>query len=243
MPASALRRLRLPSSDGIDLAADELPGAEPALLFLHGLASNRSGDKSTSLLAWARRHRRRLVRLDFRGHGESGGDLGRLTLSALVADAQVGLAHVQRAILVGSSLGGLVAAWTAALHPDRVGGLVLLAPAFGFMARMATRPRHDGRVVIESDWVRVEIDEQVLVDARAWPERELAARIRVPTLIVHGECDAVVPATESQRVFDEIACPRKHLWLVEGGTHRLTEQAELVWPMMERLLEAPPTTR
>lgn len=38
-------------------------------------------------------------------------------------------ADVRQAVLVGHSLGGAVAAWTAAAYPDRVAALVLLAPA------------------------------------------------------------------------------------------------------------------
>ncbi|MGA2013829.1 MAG: alpha/beta hydrolase [Solirubrobacteraceae bacterium] len=36
---------------------------------------------------------------------------------------------VERAIVAGHSLGGAIAAWTAALYPDRAEGLVLIAPA------------------------------------------------------------------------------------------------------------------
>lgn len=222
----------------MELAADELDGEAPSYLFLHGLASTRSGEKSTSLLEWAHRHRRGLLRLDFRGHGESKGNIGNLTLTDLVADAQTGLEHLGRAILVGSSLGGLVAAWAAAKCPERVAGLVLIAPAFGFLARMSARPRHAGRVRIENPWVCVDIDEHMLVDAKAWPEHDLPALISVPTLIVHGVCDEVVPVAESQRVFDGIPHARKDLWLVPDGDHRLTAHIEQVWLLADRLLAA-----
>lgn len=38
-------------------------------------------------------------------------------------------AHIDSAVVVGHSLGGAVAAWLAARYPDRVSGLVLVAPA------------------------------------------------------------------------------------------------------------------
>jgi pimeloyl-ACP methyl ester carboxylesterase len=52
----------------------------------------------------------------------------------LAGNAQAALATLdaggtERAIVVGHSLGGAIAAWLAALHPDRVAGLVLAAPA------------------------------------------------------------------------------------------------------------------
>lgn len=48
------------------------------------------------------------------------------------ADAAAGAldrAQVSQAVVVGHSLGGAVASWMAAAHPDRVAALVLLAPA------------------------------------------------------------------------------------------------------------------
>jgi len=232
---TAPRTVHLRAADGTRLAADELPGAEPAFLFLHGLASNRLGEKSSSLLAWAERRGLRLLRLDFRGHGESEGRLADLTLSRVIEDAEAGLDHLGRAVVVGSSLGGLVGAWLAARHPDRVLGLVLLAPAFGFLARMAKRPRRQGRVLVESAWVRTELNDAVLGDARAWPEDELPGRIRAPTLVVHGSADDVVAADDVERAFAALRAP-KELWIVPGGDHRLTGAIEDVWPRMERLL-------
>lgn len=234
--SDAPRVLHLRSADGTELAADELGGRAPALLFLHGLASKRIGEKSTSLLEFARRQNQRLLRLDFRGHGQSAGKLEDLALSDLIADARTGLDHLGRAIVVGSSLGGLVGAWLAATEPQRVLGLVLIAPAFGFLRRMAARPRVNGRVLIESPWVRVELKERVLDDAQAWPERELGKRLTVPVLLVHGACDDVVPVADSEHVFASIPHAHKELWVVPDGDHRLAAHIELVWPMMTRLV-------
>lgn len=238
---TGLRPLRLQSADGTRLSGDELPGAEPPLLFLHGLGSTRAGDKSASLLGYARRKGRRAVRIDMRGHGASAGHLNALTVTGLVADAHAALVHTGPAVVVGSSLGGLIAAWTAARHPHLVRALVLLAPAFGFLRRLAQRPRRDNRVVIASQWLQVELDLAVLDDARHWDEAALPALLTMPTLIVHGRGDEVVPAAESERLFAAIPDGRKALWVVEahdGGDHRLNRPIEQVWPMLERLLDA-----
>ena len=235
-PSEAPRRVHLRADDGTDLAGDEIAGAAPSLLFLHGLASTRIGDKSTSLLAFARTHRLGLLRLDMRGHGESTGKLQDMTLTGLVADARAALDHLGRAWIVGSSLGGLVGAWLAATEPQRVEGLVLLAPAFGFLRRMGARPRHGNHIVIDSAFVRVEVHERVLEDARRWPEAELGARLSMPTLIVHGACDDVVPAGDSEQLFAQIPHARKDLWLVPEGDHRLQAHVEAVWPRMQRLM-------
>ena len=49
--------------------------------------------------------------------------------NAVAALAALDRADLDRAVVVGHSLGGAVAAWLAARHPERVAGLVLVAPA------------------------------------------------------------------------------------------------------------------
>lgn len=73
-----------------------------------------------------------LILHDARGSGGSDRptDAAAYALPELVADtvAVLDATGTERAVLVGNSLGGLVGYLTAALHPDRVAGLVLIAP-------------------------------------------------------------------------------------------------------------------
>ena len=61
-------------------AADRRPrarGAAPGLFWLGGFKSDMRGTKAEALDAWAGRNGRAMVRFDYSGHGESGGDLRR----------------------------------------------------------------------------------------------------------------------------------------------------------------------
>src|SRR5690606_7892817 len=150
-PLVIMRSMRvvLEPAPGARIVADHLPGDAPALVFLHGLVSVRRGEKSTALFDLAARTGRAAWRFDFRGHGESSGVLHDTTLTELIADARSVLEASGPAFLVGSSLGGLVAAWTAARHPEFVRGLVLLAPALRFLPRLIARSRADGTIVLD----------------------------------------------------------------------------------------------
>ncbi len=73
----------------------------------------------------------RLLRYDHRGHGGSSAPPGPYTMPDLGGDL-VGLLDalgVERAALCGVSLGGMVAAFVAARHPERVEALVLACTA------------------------------------------------------------------------------------------------------------------
>ena len=111
--------------DGIRLfwQADGNP-AHPAILLLHSLGTDhRLWDGVVSALSgqfW-------LLRPDARGHGASSTPPGDSMMDQLAADAWAVLdaAGVQRAIVAGVSMGGMVAMDMALSAPDRLAGLAI----------------------------------------------------------------------------------------------------------------------
>ena len=228
----------LTPAPGFRVAADILRGREPALVYLHGLSSLRVGTKSDALLRRAQRLGLGYARFDFRGHGESAGDIGELTMTELVEDGLCVLREMGPAILVGSSLGGLVAAWVTARCPELVRGLVLLSPALGFLAFIAGHAGRDELPLTTSDGSELVISRRAIEDAARWNEAELAAQISVPTLVVHGKLDDTVPYQLSQQLHDRIPHDDKSLWLIEDGDHRLSDPVEAIYDRMEEFLLA-----
>jgi 3-oxoadipate enol-lactonase len=104
--------------------AYEAAGEGPALLFLHafplGLAM---WDEQTEAL----RARGRVVRFDDRGFGGSPPGDALLTMERIADDAVALLDHLglERAVVVGCSMGGYAAFALVRRHPDRLRGLVL----------------------------------------------------------------------------------------------------------------------
>lgn len=227
--------LRLDFGAGEHLALDLLPGSAPGYLFLHGLGSVRNGEKSTSLFAHAARTGRAAARFDFRGHGESSGQLGQVTIRELIDDTLLVLERTGPCVVVGSSLGGLVGAFASAARPELVRGLALLAPALGFLTRIDQRVDADGRMWT-SEGRSFVLSERVVRDARTLDERALPARLTMPTLVVHGTADEVVPPAASEHFHAALASSRKDLWIVPDGNHRLNAQKEQLWPRLDQLV-------
>jgi pimeloyl-ACP methyl ester carboxylesterase len=235
MPAASTRRIEV--APGQHIVADFVAGNAPAWVYLHGLASVRVGEKSTAVLRHAETTGRAAARFDARGHGESSGRLGHATVGEYIEDTLTLLECTGPAVLIGSSLGGLVAAHVASRAPELVRGLCLMAPAFGFLPRLEQRLDAQRRLVT-AEGVLFELDQRVLDDARSLPEQDLAEHIAAPTLIVHGRLDDVVPWQLSERFFRELAAPCKDLWLVDDGCHRLHREIDGTLARLDALLQS-----
>ena len=168
------------------------------ILYLHGFASSPASGKAIYF-------RDRLSRMGAQVEVPAldGGDFEHLTLTAQLAVMERTAAG-QRVALIGSSLGGYLAALYAARHPE-VSKLVLMAPAFGFAGRWAER---EGREAVEQ-WRQKghtelfhygenrirRLDYRLLEDAARFEEYP---EFHQPALIFHGAHDDVVPARCSE---------------------------------------------
>ena len=113
---------------GHALAVDSRGSGPPHLVFLHGLADTHA---IWSRVAPALAEGAQVLLVDQRGHGGSDAPPGPYRREDLAADVRALLDRrgIERAVLVGHSLGGVVAMTTALAHPARIAGLVLLGTA------------------------------------------------------------------------------------------------------------------
>ena len=171
-----------------------------------------------------------------RGHGESSGRIGSVPVTDLIADAKSLVQRLGRCVLVGSSLGGIVAAHAAAAASQHVVALCLIAPALELLGSIERHLDRDG-CMQTSNGVRFPVPANVIADAKALDEASLPGRLTVPTLSVHGTDDTVIPCAASERFFAAIPHARKDLWIVPGGDHRLAEQATALWRRLDRFVD------
>src|SRR5688500_11362444 len=184
-----------------------------AILYLHGFAS---GPQSTKGVAFEKHFATKgiaIERLNLRVPS-----FEHLRLSAMIDVVRAAIARRDdAAILIGSSLGALTAARVAE-RDDRVRALVLLAPAFQLAARWRESLGAAWEEWKQRGWREVtdyttgkpaRVDYGFIEDAEqidvGYPD------VRVPTLILHGLHDEVVPI-ERSRTFAE---GKPHVRLVE----------------------------
>jgi len=204
-------------------------------LYLHGFAS---GPQSTKAVAFAEHFARRGITFDRLNLRVPSFERPRLSAMIEAAGRAIG-GPDDRAVVVGSSLGGLTAARLAERDP-RVTRLVLMAPAFQLMARweqilgpaFAEWRRTGWREVLDHTTHQpARVDYGFIEDASAidvgFPD------VQVPTLILHGTRDDSVPIEHSHR----FAVGRPNVELIElDDGHELTASLPRLLAETERFL-------
>jgi pimeloyl-ACP methyl ester carboxylesterase len=204
-------------------------------LYLHGFASGPNSKKGLAFAAHFAARGIAIERLDLRVPS-----FEHLRLSAMIATARAAIGDPgERAVVFGSSLGGLTAARLAERDP-RVRALVLLAPAFQLAARWRESLGEGFDAWRRTGWREVHdyttggvarVDFGFVEDAAAidvgLPD------VRVPTLILHGRSDDAVPIERSR----EFAAGRPYVRLIElPDGHELVASIPALLAQTERFL-------
>ncbi|MFC9926391.1 alpha/beta fold hydrolase [Streptomyces sp. NPDC127190] len=235
---------------------------EAPLVLVHGWTADRHRwDHQMAHFSGSRR----VIRLDLRGHGESTG-AGVRTIAELAQDVLALLDHlaVERCVLIGHSMGGMIAQTLALGHPARVERLVLvnsigrmtysrgrgllmaastLVPFKLFVAANIQRafgpgyPREEIRAQIRASASTPREVVMTLYGAmRAFDLLDRAPEIRMPTLLVHGYHDVQLPVSQVLRLAK--ACPDAVVRILDGGHELPLEKPAELTAALERFLAA-----
>ncbi|GGJ30243.1 alpha/beta fold hydrolase [Streptomyces brasiliensis] len=249
--------------DGAVLAYDDegpRDGDGVPLVFVHGWTANRHRwDHQMAHFSATRR----VIRLDLRGHGESGG-AGVRTIAELAEDVLALLGHlkVDRFVLIGHSMGGMISQTIALAHPDRVERMVLvdsiakmtysrgrgllmaastLVPFKLFVAaniQRAFAPGHPREEIREYIRASAETPREVVMTLygamRAFDVLDRVGEIRTPTLIVHGYHDIQLPLRQMLRMAK--AYPDAVVRVIDAGHELPVEKPEELTTAVERFV-------
>jgi len=148
---------------------------------------------------------------DYRGYGRSG---GRPTLSNMVKDAFPIFTGFKQVLaekgfsggrfIMGRSLGSASAIELAAAHPDEFKGMIIesgFCDITDLISRLGISLAQLGSNLMVS------------------PGFERVKKISLPSLIIHGEDDSIVPLEEGRKIYNNIGSASKKMVVIEGADH------------------------
>ena len=195
------------------------------IVYLHGFASSPASRKARHFVEKLTQNDIIVEALDLAP------DFGHLTITSQLSVMENAINH-QPVALIGSSMGGYLAALYAARHPE-VSRLVLLAPAFDFYAIWAEQLgsarleewRKNGTISVfhYGTGRDAPLDYQLMTDAKQY---QPYPDFQQPCLLLHGLKDTVVPFENSAR----FAALHSNVSLVPVDSgHEMTDALDEIW--------------
>jgi pimeloyl-ACP methyl ester carboxylesterase len=203
------------------------------------------GTKALTLDAWAAEQNRALVRFDYSGHGESGGDFADGTigrwLEESVAVFEQFCAGTQ--VVIGSSMGGWMALLLAREIARRqfahatLAGLVLIAPAPDFTEELMWKnfsPEVRREIEAKGVWLRPSeygdpypITRHLIEEGRNHLMLGKAIEVGCPVRILQGARDPDVPWQHAFALAHRLPADDVVLTMIQDGDHRLSRPQDI----------------
>jgi uncharacterized protein len=205
-------------------------------IYLHGFASSPNSYKAQEL-----KSRFAKLDIDIKIPDLNFGDFSHLTITRQIKQVAAEFPEDETPVtLIGSSLGGLTSAHLAQRYPQ-VQRLVLLAPAFEFLLHwlpklgdeILQRWQQEKYLLVDHYGAKrqLPLHYDFVTDAAQYQEDKLHRP--VPTLIIHGIQDEVIPIQASQN----FARQRPWVSLVELDTdHALSNVSQEIWDAIAAVL-------
>ena len=189
---------------GARLCVWDVPGTNPkapSIMLLHGWSRSKL-TWLNHLTEWQGRGSRIIIP-DLRGHGDSTpdgvtlGDRDAKDIAALLS-----VLDEERVILVGRSLGGVVAI-NAATEATNIAGVIAIAPYIRLRHTIRARVLQHGLPALGV--VPVAMMMLWLLGVRSSPTIRAAQKLEAPLLIIHGTCDSISKLADAHALAEATA--------------------------------------
>ncbi len=239
---------RLDRGDGVELAWSHLAGRQPTVVFLPGYRSDMQGAKALAVLALCRDRGQAMLRLDYSGHGSSGGAFDAGGIGRWAEDARLVIEARTEGplLLVGSSMGGWISLLLARARPERMVAIIGIAAAPDFTERLMWQAMTPSERATLIDTGRIEapseygdpyvITRELIEDGRNHLLLDAPIAIRCPVRLLQGQQDPDVPWEQALTLMAKLESRDVQLTLIKDGDHRLSRPDDLA--LLERTLAA-----
>ena len=206
----------------------------PIIILCHGFCTSKKSTTCIRLEEILNESEFSSFRIDLFGHGESEGKFENITISEAVDDILSTINFLKQKCytkigLQGSSFGGLASILVASKSNDLF-VLTLKCPVSDYYQLLIDKYssedikkwKEDGFTTYETidKKQKLKLNYSFYEDAMKIDCYEAAKKIKIPTLIVHGDQDESVKVEQSKKTVQTI--PNCKLEIIEGADHRYT---------------------
>ncbi len=209
---------------------------EPIVILCHGLGTDKESKTYTRLQAILNKKNISTFRFDFFGHGESEGKFEDITVSEGVDDVFNAIDFLKKQGylkmgLFGSSFGGMTSIIAGSKIND-LSVLTLRSPVSDYEEVACLRHSQEelegwkekGYNYFKGRSGEKKLKYSFFEDFRNNNGYEAAGKIKIPTLIVHGEKDEIVPVNQSKKTAGLIENCK--LEVIKGADHGYTKKED-----------------
>eukprot|EP00871_Galdieria_phlegrea_P005673 jgi/Galph1/6106/GphlegSOOS_G4665.1 len=223
------------------IAYDYFPGEIPTVLFLPGLSMNRHSAKGNALEVACKMQGRAYLSADYHGIGRSSGDIRDGTVSRWTEDTIDiidNLIPQGPVVLVGAGVGGWIALHVTLKRPNRISGIVGIAPDPDFTEDVLWPKLSDevkniimkeGLYELPWGYRTYPISRNLIEDGRKMCLlRGSSASIPIdcPVRIIHGLNDEEIPPQRALRLADRLRSQDIVISFVKSGGHSLETEED-----------------
>lgn len=222
------KKLTLKTIDGFLISAvHTVSNSRSVVLWLHGITVNKDeylslfkeganqiGEKGVDSL-----------RIDFRGHGESGGTSMDFSVTGQMLDVVSALNYlidyyknkIIQVHIVGCSFGSPPAIFAAYKYPDIVKSIILIAPVLSYKRTFLTPETEWAQSLFNSETIselqktnKLYLNDNFPISMKLFIEMEIIfpeyflSQVRQKVTIIHGDADSMVPYDVSKDLSNEL---------------------------------------
>lgn len=224
-------------SDGVRLAYRFREGQKdaPTVVFLSGYHSDMEGTKAVAVDGYCAAHHIPCLRLDYSGHGQSGGEFRDGTIGEWTIDALTVIRQVTRGplIIIGSSMGGWIGLLVARQIPERIRAYIGVSAAPDFTDWVWHSGMDDAARELCRRQGYIATPDGDVMTLRLFEEGAQHLLLKAPLVVpfpvmfLHGAMDTEVPVAIAEKLAQILVAPSVQKTIIPDGTHRLARDTDI----------------
>lgn len=231
-------KITFDGADGAPLAARlETPGPAPAAfaLFAHCFTCGKDSSAAVRIARALAARGIAVLRFDFTGLGQSGGDFANTTFSSNIADLVAAAAYLRERhqpphLLIGHSLGGAAVIAAAHLLPEVRAVATIGAPSDASHVAHHFADHTDeidaaGQAEVSLAGRRFIIKRQFIEDLQVQDQMQRIAQLKRALLVLHAPTDDIVGIDNAAKIFQVAKHPKSFVSL-HNADHLLSRASD-----------------